>query len=143
MHFKQLKLRFNLKWKKRPAYTTVRNILQEINKNELEKIFRSYTEKIKNIENSLNTRIIAIDGKILKHSFDHFQDKRALNILYAFTSESKLVIAHSEISQKSNEIPAATELIKELGLNNCIFTMDAMHCQKETLKEIKKTAMIL
>ncbi|MEI7474256.1 MAG: transposase family protein [bacterium] len=36
IHFGKLKSRFKLKWKKRPAYTTIRNILQGINKNELE-----------------------------------------------------------------------------------------------------------
>ena len=56
---------------------------------------------------------------------------------------SKLVIADSEICQKTNEIPAATKLIEELELKNCIFTMDDFHCQKETLKEIKKMAMTL
>lgn len=142
VHFKKLKLVFKLKWKRWPAYTTIRNILQGMNKNELEKAFRNYTEAVTKLDKSLNTRIIAIDGKVLKHSFDHFQDKKALNILTAFRTESKLVIAHSEISQKTNEIPAATELIKELGLIHCIFTLDAMHCQKETLKQIKKTAMM-
>jgi len=143
VHFKKLKLLFKLEWKKRPAYTTIRNILQGINKNEFEKVFRNYTETITSLDKSLNTRVIAIDGKVLRHSFDHFQDKKALHILNAFTSDSKLVIAHSEINQKTNEIPAATQLIRELGLNNCIFTLDALHCQKETLKEIKKTAMML
>lgn len=142
IHFRKLKTKFKLEWKKRPAYTTIRNILQGIDKKEFEKTFRDYTKAVVNIDNSLNTRIIAIDGKVLKHSFDHFQDKKALNILNAFTCESKLVIAHMEISQKTNEIPAATELIKELGLNNCVFTLDAMHCQKETLKEIKKMVMM-
>lgn len=142
VHFNKFKLRFKLKWKKRPAYTTIRNILQGIDQKEFEKVFRNYTKTILSLENDLNTRIIAIDGKVLKHSFDHFHDKKALHILNAFSSESKLIIAHSEISQKTNEIPAATELIRELSLNNCIFTLDALHCQKETFKEIKKTAMM-
>ena len=80
---------------------------------------------------------------MLRHSFDNFQDKKALNILYAFTCESKLVIAHMDVCQKTSEIHAATELIMELALNNCIFTLDAMHCQIETLKAIKKTEMML
>jgi hypothetical protein len=142
VHFAKLKAHFKLKWKKRPAYTTVRNIIQGTNKDELEQSFRDYTQKIKNTSNSLDTRIIAIDGKVLRHSFDNFKDKKALHILNAFSTEGKLVLAHYEISQKSNEIPAATELIKELGLTDRIFTLDALHCQKKTLAEIKKTAMM-
>ena len=143
IHLKKLKRKFNLKWKKRPAYTTVRNILKGVDEEEFEKAFRDYSKAIASLESSTKTRTIAIDGKVLRHSFDNFEDKKALNILNAFASEAKLVIAHSEVEQKTNEIPAAVALIKELGLSNCIFTLDALHCQKETVKEIKKGAMML
>ena len=38
--------------------------------------------------------------------------------------------AHTEIEDKSNEIPAAQQMIRELGLRDVVFTADAMHCQK-------------
>ena len=41
-----------------------------------------------------------------------------------------LVLAHIEIDEKSNEIPAAQTLFKELDVAGCIVTCDAMHCQK-------------
>ena len=34
------------------------------------------------------------------------------------------------VAEKSNEIPTAPELIEALGLKNCLFTLDAEHCQK-------------
>ena len=34
------------------------------------------------------------------------------------------------VAEKSNEIPAAPELIEVLGLRGCLFTLDAEHCQK-------------
>jgi predicted transposase YbfD/YdcC len=39
-------------------------------------------------------------------------------------------LAHTQIDEKSNEIPAAQQMIGELGLTGVIFTADAMHCQK-------------
>ena len=39
---------------------------------------------------------------------------------------------------KTNEIPTAQELIKDLGITESIFTFDAMNCQTETL-EIAQT----
>lgn len=39
-------------------------------------------------------------------------------------------LSHLAIDDKSNEIPAAQALITELGLEDRLFTLDAMHCQK-------------
>ncbi|WP_018409336.1 hypothetical protein [Methylocystis rosea] len=34
------------------------------------------------------------------------------------------------IDEKSNEIPSAQALIAAMGLSDRVFTLDAMHCQK-------------
>ena len=59
-----------------------------------------------------------------------------LQMLSGFCSETKLILGHIEISEKTNEIPTAQKLIKELGLpEGTIYTADAMHCQKKHLKK--------
>jgi len=41
------------------------------------------------------------------------------------------VLAHVDIAEKSNEIPAAQALLAELGVaGDTIVTLDALHCQK-------------
>jgi predicted transposase YbfD/YdcC len=35
------------------------------------------------------------------------------------------------VDEKSNEIPAAQQMIEALGLEGRLFTLDAMHCQKK------------
>jgi predicted transposase YbfD/YdcC len=40
------------------------------------------------------------------------------------------VLAHIEIDEKSNEIPAVQKLLGELDVAGHIVTCDAMHCQK-------------
>jgi len=76
-------------------------------------------------------RTISLDGKTLKQSFDSFNDRKAAQVLHAFNLEAGLVLAHIEIDEKSNEIPAAQRLLGELQLANCTVTLDAMHCQKK------------
>ena len=45
------------------------------------------------------------------------------------------MLAHVDIAEKSNEIPAAQKLLAELGIAaGAIVTLDAMHCQKNTLR---------
>ena len=67
---------------------------------------------------------------MLRGSFDHFADKKAIQILSAFASDSHIILAHEEIDTKTNEIPMAQKLMKELGISGCVFTLDALHCQK-------------
>jgi hypothetical protein len=74
--------------------------------------------------------VIALDGKTLKGSFDHLTDRKAAQALSAFASEAAVLLAHSDIDVKSNEIPAAQRMITELGLTGVLFTADALHCQK-------------
>jgi len=74
---------------------------------------------------------IALDGKTLRCSFDNFRDRAAAQVLSAFATDTALVLAHVEIAEKSNEIPAAQALLAELGVPaGAIVTLDALHCQK-------------
>ena len=76
---------------------------------------------------------IAVDGKTLRGSFDAFNDRKAAHMLSALRQADQIVIGHLMIDEKSNEIPAAPELIEALGMKGCLFTLDAEHCQKKPL----------
>lgn len=120
---------FQLDWKRLPAYSSIRNIIQGVSSSELEEQFRAYSATL--AAGSSQKRVIAFDGKVLRGSFDGFQDQKAIQILSAFLTESHIILAHEEIADKTNEIPTAQELIRALGLSECLFTFDAMHCQKK------------
>ncbi len=137
VHYEPLNNFFGLGWKRIPAYTTVRNIIKGVSTASLENAFRKHSSKL--MEETGNLSFISFDGKVLRGSFDHFNDQKAVQCLSAFLTDSKIIIAHREIDVKSNEIPAAKELIIQLGLENKIFTFDAMHCQEKTLKAAKKS----
>lgn len=127
-HYAELDEVFALNWKRMPAYTTVRDIIQRTNGTELEKSFRAYSSELGNKEP--NKVFIGCDGKVLRGSFDHFHDQRAVQILSAFTSQENIILAHEEIEEKTNEIPVVQQLMEKLGLTDCVFTVDALHCQK-------------
>jgi hypothetical protein len=77
---------------------------------------------------------IAMDGKTLRGSFDHFEDRKAAQVLSALATDSTLVLGHvwitDEDGDKNHEIPAARQLIEALGLSDRLFTLDALHTQK-------------
>lgn len=132
-HHNVLKKDFSLRWKKAPAYTTIRNIIQGINKQELEGCFRAYTQSLLNTDTN-NYVGVAIDGKVLRGSYDHFEDKKAIQILSFFDTQSELILAHEKVDVKTNEIPVAQALIPQLELEHVVYTLDALHCQKKTFE---------
>ncbi len=73
---------------------------------------------------------VAIDGKTLRGSFDAFRDRKAVHMMSALRQADQIVLGHLMVEEKSNEIPAAPELIETLGLKGCLFTLNAEHCQK-------------
>ncbi len=127
-HYDELNEVFDLNWKRMPAYTTIRDIIQSTSGNELEQAFREYSKTLDT--SKTEKKFIACDGKVLRGSFDHFNDQKAIQILSAFTSDSHIILAHEEIAEKTNEIPTAQALMEKLGLSGYIFTFDALHCQK-------------
>lgn len=136
IHFHTLKKEFGIKWKKAPGYTTIRNIIQGTNPDELEKVFRGYSKALLDLNRSSSPSktllMLACDGKTLRGSFDNFQDKKAIQILSVFAVDQQIILAHKEIEdKKTNEIPVMQEVIKELGLEDCLFTADAINCQKK------------
>jgi predicted transposase YbfD/YdcC len=136
-HYATLDEVFDLDWKRIPAHTTIRYIIRGVSSNEIEKSFREYTAEL--TVNTEGKQFVSFDGKVLRGSFDHFKDQKAVQILSAFLTDSDIILAHEEIAEKTNEIPTAQELIRKLGLSGCIFTFDAINCQEKTLEAAKVT----
>ena len=113
-HYPMLNEIYDLNWKRIPAYSTIRYIIQGVSSDQIEKSFREYTVEL--TTNTNKKRFVAFDGKVLRGSFDHFKDQKAVQILSAFLSDSDLILAHEEIAEKTNEIPTAQEMMSKLGL---------------------------
>lgn len=132
VHFFKLDEMFDMGWVKAPSWCTIKNIIKGLEPELLEKAFRDYSEYLIDDYTKDFKKLIALDGKTLRGSFDNMADKKAIHILSMFAQDCQLVIAHHETDSKSNEIPALQEFIQEIGLSNYIFTIDAMHCQKNS-----------
>jgi predicted transposase YbfD/YdcC len=74
-------------------------------------------------------RLIAIDGKTARHSFDTATAKSALHMVSAWAVSQRLSIGQVAVDKKSNEITAIPELLEMLELCGAIVTIDAMGCQ--------------
>jgi predicted transposase YbfD/YdcC len=80
--------------------------------------------------------VVAIDGKVLRRSFDKTSGKSALHMVSAWGCEQRLVLAQIATDAKSNEITAVPQLLKMLRLEGCIVTADALNCQREIAGQV-------
>lgn len=80
--------------------------------------------------------VVAIDGKVLRRSFDRASGKSPLHMVSAWGCEQRLVLAQIATDAKSNEITAVPELLKMLSLKGAIVTADALNCQRVIAQQI-------
>ena len=81
-------------------------------------------------------RLIAIDGKTLRASFDSAAERSPLHLVSAWCEQNQTVLGQWATAAKSNEITAIPELLELLDLEGAVVTTDAMGCQKKIAKEI-------
>ncbi len=80
--------------------------------------------------------VVAIDGKVVRRSFDRASGKSALHMVSAWGCEQRLVLAQIATDAKSNEITAVPKLLAMLSLKGTIVTADALNCQRDIAKQI-------
>jgi len=136
---KPLKNWFGITLKRSPSKSNLSKIFCGVDKSAVEKIFRNYSHDLSKMDDkSLEKLGFAIDGKVLKGSFDHLKERDMIHLLSVFCTNNQLILGHVEIPEKTNEIPTAQALIKALKLpEGSVYTLDAMHCQKKRLKPLQ------
>src|SRR5580700_10949165 len=80
--------------------------------------------------------VVAIDGKVVRRSFDRASGKSPLHMVSAWGCEQRLVLAQIATDAKSNEITAVPKLLEMLSLKGTIVTADALNCQRAIAQQI-------
>ena len=77
--------------------------------------------------------LLAIDGKTLRSA----RRTDALHMVTAYDTEQGLVLFGQASLGKGHELATARTVLEMLNLKDSIVTLDALHCQTETLKTIR------
>src|SRR3954454_2212346 len=132
VHRERLNAVFGARFRRAPAVNTLRGLFLALEPAELgaglEAACREHARALAD-RAPARGRVVALDGKTLRRSFDHLNDEAAAHVLSAFAGEAALILAHQEITE-GDEVAAARALIERLGLSGVLFTADALHCQK-------------
>jgi DDE family transposase len=131
VHRERLNAVFGTTLRRAPAVNTLRALFQALDPAALETAFRQHARGLSEMVPTPGRRVIALDGKTLKRSFDYLNDRAAAHVLSAFACEAALILAHQEVGGAPEETPAVQALIEALGVHGVLFTADALHSQKK------------
>jgi len=99
VHRRKLNATFGLKWRRAPAHTAIRYILQGLDLAAVEVAFRRHAAPPQAVNGRQGQGSIALDGKRLRGSFDKFNDRAAAQVLSAVATDTALVLAHMDIAR--------------------------------------------
>jgi predicted transposase YbfD/YdcC len=98
---------------------------------------RCFIELTAQLAEASEGRLIAIDGKTLRGSFDHAHRQLPIHLVHAWDRANGLMLGQIAVDQKSNEITAVPALLELLDVEGAVVSLDAMHCQKSTARTIR------
>ncbi len=109
-----------------PGETTFHRVLMGVDEVALERALLVWQEQMLG---RAEDKIIAVDGKKLCHA-------RGVELVSAFGVESGRWLGSVCTESKSNEIPAARDLINKIDVEGKIVVADALHTQYETARQV-------
>lgn len=118
-----------------PSHDTFNRVLQRLRPKEFQARLLTWIHSVADLSHG---DIVAIDGKTLRRTKQPCRGKDALELVSAWAHKNRLMLGQRKVAADSNEITAVPELLRLLALQDCIVTLDALHCQKATVAEIRR-----
>ena len=118
-----------------PSHDTFGRVFARLNPDAFERRFVAWTTSLSQATGG--AKLIAIDGKTIRRSFEHAWDKSGMaHLVSAFVDANHIVFSQVAVADKSNEIDAIPRLLALLDLSGATVTIDAIGCQKEIARQI-------
>jgi predicted transposase YbfD/YdcC len=80
--------------------------------------------------------LVAIDGKTSRRTHNRRTGHKALHLVSAFATNTRLVLGQEAVFEKSNEITAIPALVERLDLTGALVSIDAMGCNATIAQSI-------
>jgi len=119
-----------------PSRDCIRRLLLALQPEAFQKCFQNWITQALRTDDDGPARLVAIDGKTCRGSHDAANGLGPLHIVSAWASEEGIALGQVATAEKSNEITAIPELLKQIELDNALITIDAMGCQKDIARDI-------
>jgi len=116
-----------------PSHDTISRVFSALDPKVIQECSLDWLKRVKYL---LPETVIPIDGKTLRSSGCKSKCKKALHVINAWSCANGISLGQLKVLDKSNEITAVPEILKQLYIKGAIVTLDAMGCQEDTVKQI-------
>jgi len=118
-----------------PSHDTIQRVFAMVSAEFLKKFQQQWNEMLSSNEGEKLKKILAIDGKTQRGN--GIAKQKAKHIVSA-VDEDGFCLGETCVGEKTNEIKAIPELLEDLNIKGHIITTDAMGCQTEIVKKIRR-----
>jgi len=122
-----------------PCKDVFRNILSALKPSLFQNCFVNWVQSLRKTASEalgIEQPILAVDGKTSRRSHDQSKGLGALHSVSVWASELGLSLGQVACAEKSNEITAIPELLRQIDIKGAIITIDAMGTQKAIAEQI-------
>jgi DDE_Tnp_1-associated len=130
-----------------PSHDTFGRVFAALDPDAFERCFVAWTAAL---ARSSGGRLVAVDGKSLRHSFEHAWDRSGMaHLVSAFVGANRLVLAQVAVAgggaggggtdderRRGNEITAIPGLLDLLDLTGATVSIDAAGCQRAICRKV-------
>ena len=110
-----------------PSQPTFCRLFARISEAEIEQALLAHQAQVRGAPPK--DELVVLDGKVPGHS-------GGLNVVTAVTAPSLHYLGSEVVAEKTNEIPAVRALCRRLELDGRLVSLDALHTQTETARQI-------
>jgi predicted transposase YbfD/YdcC len=118
-----------------PSHDTIQRVFAIISPEFLQNFRGQWNEMLNSNEGEKIKKILALDGKTQR---GNETDEQKANHIVSAVDENGFCLGEELVHDKSSEIKAIPDLLDKLNIEGHIITTDAMGCQKEIVKKIRK-----
>jgi len=136
-HQQALTKNFGIRRREVPSYSTIRRVIMGVDWTNFIEIFNQWANQLTITDDE--SKWLAIDGKSLRSTIKHYCDNQQnfVSIISVFCQDNGLVLYLAKMeNKKESEISHVQDIARISGLKGKVFTADALHCQKQTVKLI-------
>ncbi len=120
-----------------PKETTFQRVLAKVDAAALEKVLLAWEDQKLGRGQKARDTLVAIDGKCQRGSTPEVADEQKAQLVSAQSLPGGQVLGTVLVEEKSNEIPAARQLLANIGpLDGKLVMLDALHTNQATLRQI-------
>lgn len=117
-----------------PSHDTFGRVFAVLDPDAFERCFEKWMSAVRRS----GTRLVAIDGKSIRRSFEHAWDTSGMaHLVSAFAAENGVTFAQVATAGQGQELAAMRQLLGMLALDETtVVTLDALGCQRDIAQQI-------